>query len=78
MPWYRWKDATREGQETEIRTTSGRVVRGRIVSHGVEVADLAALDLAGGDVQTTIIDDAGRYYTGAEVSPVTKQRLAAA
>ncbi|MBM4443580.1 MAG: hypothetical protein FJ027_24510 [Candidatus Rokubacteria bacterium] len=68
MPWYRWKDPAREGLEVEIRTTAGRTVKGRIVSHGAEVADLRKVDLARCDVQTTVIDEQGRYYTGREVA----------
>ncbi|HYE92675.1 MAG TPA: hypothetical protein VEA38_16715 [Terriglobales bacterium] len=68
MPWYRWKDPAREGLEVEIRTTAGRAVKGRIVSHGAEVADLGNVDLARCDVQTTVIDEQGRYYTGREVA----------
>ncbi len=78
MPWYRWKDPAREGVETEIKTTSGRIVRGRVVSHGVEVADLREIDVGGRDVQTTIIDEHGRYYTGAELRPATKTPRVAA
>jgi hypothetical protein len=78
MPWHRWKDPSREGVETEIRTTSGRVVRGRVVSHGVEVDDPAAIDLAGREVRTTIVDEHGRYYTGRELTPAGNLRHAAA
>ena len=72
MPWYRWKDPQREGLEVEIRTTGGRVVTGRIVSHGAEVSDLGQVDLERADVQTTVIDAAGRFYTGREIQPVTR------
>jgi hypothetical protein len=68
MAWYRWKDPTREGVVTQITTTGGRTVKGRIVSYGAEVRDPRNVDLAGCDVLTTVIDDAGRYYTGREAS----------
>lgn len=76
MPWHRWKDPAREGLEVEIRTTGGRVVRGRIVSHGAEVRDLTRVDLARADVQTTLIDDAGRFSTGREINPITRAAAA--
>jgi hypothetical protein len=66
MPWHRWRDPSREGVETEIETGSGRIVRGRIVSHGAEVDDLHEVDLAGREIETTVIDDHGDYYTGRE------------
>ena len=56
----------REGMETRITTTGGRLVKGRIVSYGAEVRDLGSVDLTGCDVLTTVIDEAGRYYTGHE------------
>lgn len=68
MAWYRWKDPSREGVETHITTTAGRTVKGRIVSYGAEVRDPGKIDLTGCDVLTTVIDDAGRYYTGREVA----------
>jgi hypothetical protein len=76
VPWYRWKDPEREGVEIEIRTPGGRVVKGRIVSHGAEVPDLARVDLASADVQTTVIDAAGRFYTGREIASVTRAAAA--
>jgi hypothetical protein len=72
VPWHRWKDPEREGLEVEIQTTGGRVVKGRIVSHGAEVPDLARIDLTGADIRTTVIDDAGRFYTGREIAPVIR------
>ena len=76
MPWHRWKDPEREGLEIEIQTAGGRVVKGRIVSHGAEVTDLARIDLTDADVQTTVIDDAGRFYTGREIIPVIRAAAA--
>jgi hypothetical protein len=76
VPWHRWKDPEREGLEIEIRTTGGRVVKGRIVSHGAEVADLARLDVTAADVQTTVIDESGRFYTGREITPVVRAAAA--
>lgn len=78
MPWYRWKDPNREGVEIEIRTTAGRIVKGRIVSHGAEVDDLRTADVTGREVQTTVIDESGRYHTGREVGPAVSAPPAAA
>lgn len=78
MPWYRWTDPAREGVETEIRMTSGRVVRGRIVSYGALVDDPATLDFDGPDVQTTVVDEHGCYYTGREARELRNAPPAAA
>jgi hypothetical protein len=77
MAWYRWRDPAREGTEISITTTRGRVVKGRIVSYGAEVGDLDNVDVTGCDVLTTVIDEAGRYYTGREVSLEAAPRAAA-
>ena len=78
MAWHRWKDPEREGKETQIVTTGGRVVIGRIVSHGVAidgvagaVADAPTSGVHGRDVETTVIDERGCFYTGREIADRT-------
>ena len=77
MPWHRWKDPAREGAETHITTTGGRIVKGRIVSHGAEVDDPGSIDASRCDVQTTVIDEHGRYFTGRELSRIDAPSRAA-
>ena len=75
MAWYRWKDPEREGKETQIVTTGGRLVTGRIVSHGAAidgdagaVADARRSGVHDRDVETTVIDEQGRFFTGREIA----------